>query len=224
MNLHNKLQELRKKKGYSQEELACRIGISRQTVGKWECGQAMPEVSGLNALSDLYGIPIDRIVKEDDTCNITITDRVGGELDRIIDFLIRAKKCTYAGRGTETLPSRPASHDFEYKEKELLYYDTYIGGECFSGEEAVWKSAVPVWSMNYTGRVLGEAFCGDFLKEVLFNAREDMPYRGPVIYRKGEYSYHCKVQGEFVWFQGYEEIFYGNQRIYECHFHGGSIR
>lgn len=51
----------------------------------------------------------------------------------------------------------------------------------------------------------------------------DLPFRGPVIYTKGDYHYHCKVDGEFVWFQGYEEIFYMDEKIYECYFHGGTI-
>ena len=49
-------------------------------------------------------------------------------------------------------------------------------------------------------------------------------FRGPKIYTKGDYHYHCKVDGEFVWFQEYEEIFYMDEKIYECYFHGGTIR
>ena len=53
---------------------------------------------------------------------------------------------------------------------------------------------------------------------------EDKPYRGPAFYQNGEYSYHCKTDGEFVWFQGYEEIFYEKEKIYECYFHGGIVK
>ena len=70
MNLEEKLQMLRKKNGYSQEQLADKIGIARQTVSKWENGQAIPELNGLILLSELYGVTIDRIVKDDDECNI----------------------------------------------------------------------------------------------------------------------------------------------------------
>lgn len=52
----------------------------------------------------------------------------------------------------------------------------------------------------------------------------ELPFRGPEIYAKGDYHYHCKIDGEFVWFQGYEEIFYIDEKIYECHFHGRAIR
>ena len=50
---------------------------------------------------------------------------------RIIGFLIRAKKATYAGKGAETASSRPASHDLVYKEDDLMYLDTYLGGGKF---------------------------------------------------------------------------------------------
>ena len=45
MDLQEKLQLLRKKNGYSQEQLADKIGIARQTVSKWENGQAIPELN-----------------------------------------------------------------------------------------------------------------------------------------------------------------------------------
>ena len=154
-------------------------------------------------------------------------DRTGGAgikwLDQIA-FLIRAKHNTYAGKGHEVKASRVASHDYAYEEKEYSYYDTYLGGEQFAGEEAVWYSGEPVWSMNYVGRVLGEHFDIKFLREVLYHVPEGKPFRGPEIYTKGDYHYHCKVEGGFVWYQGYEEIFYLDEKVYECYFHGGVIR
>ena len=58
----------------------------------------------------------------------------------IIDFLITAKKNTYAGKGAETTSSRVKSHDLVYSEDNMMYYDTYLGGEKFAGEEALWIS------------------------------------------------------------------------------------
>lgn len=60
--------------------------------------------------------------------------------------------------------------------------------------------------MNYTGRVIGDNFNNGFLKEVLLQVTEKFPYRGSQMYTKGDY--HCKVDVEFVWFQGYEDIFF----------------
>ena len=225
MELKDKLQLLRKQNGYSQEQLADKIGIARQTISKWENGQAVPELNGLILLSELYGVTIDRMVKENDECNIPLCSSVRVDIQKLIAFLLTAKKNTYAAKDNQTSSSRLNSHDFCYKDNSgYSYLDTYLGGECFAGEEAVWLHEQPVWSMNYAGRVVGENFSGDFLKEVLMAVPEELPFRGPEIYTKGDYSYHCKVDGEFIWFQGYEEIFYLDKKIYECHFHGGIVR
>lgn len=120
----------------------------------------------------------------------------------VIDFLIKAKRATYAGKGAETSSSRIESHDLIYRDGEMTYYDTYLGGERFAGEEALWIADKPYWAMNYIGRVTGENFSGDFLKAALLQVPFEMPYRGPVAYSDGDYSYECSVQGGFDWFQG----------------------
>lgn len=225
MELKDKLQLLRKQNGYSQEQLADELGIARQTISKWENGQAVPELGGLILLSDLYGVTIDRIVKDDDACNVALRTNTDKDIHKIIEFLLTAKRNTYASSDNKTVSCRTNSHDFCYQDNTgYQYYDTYLGGEWFSGEEGVWLYDNPVWSMNYAGRVIGENFSGDFLKEVLKEVPVDLPFRGPKIYTKGDYHYHCNVAGKFVWFQGYEEIFYRDEKIYECYFHGGDIR
>ena len=142
----------------------------------------------------------------------------------IVSFLIRAKQATYAGKGAETASSRIASHDLIYREDPLMYYDTYLGGDRFAGEEALWIADVPYWSMNYIGRVTGNPFSGDFLKEALLHVPEDMPYRGPEKYVNGDYCYSCSAEGDFDWFHGKETICYRGNQIYECRFHGGLIK
>lgn len=224
MKLQEKLQMLRKKNGYSQEQLADKLGIARQTIGKWENGQAIPELSGLIALSNLYGVSIDRLVKEDDECNKALCQKGDIDIEKLIEFLLEAKKQTFAGTGTKVPSSRKASSDYEYEKDGLFYYDTYLGSEKFVGEEAAWQNGEPVWSMNYIGRILGDHYSGEFLSDALLRGTKELPYRGPVMYQKGDYTYHCKIDGEFIWFQGYEEIFYQNEKIYECYFHGGTIK
>ena len=224
MMLQEKLQMLRRKNGYSQEQLADKLCVSRQTIGKWEGGQAIPELYNMIQISELYGVSIDRIVKDDEECNICLQSPADIDIEEAIHFLIRAKQSSYAGHGAETKSSRLASHDLKYEEGNYLYYDTYLGSQNFSGEEAIWLNENPIWSMNYSGRVLGENFSGDFLKEALHHVPYEIPYRGPAIYQKGDYSYHCKVDGEFVWYYGYEEIFYLDKKIYECNFHGGVVK
>lgn len=142
----------------------------------------------------------------------------------VIDFLIKAKRATYAGKGAETSSSRIESHDLIYRDGEMTYYDTYLGGEKFAGEEALWIADKPYWAMNYIGRVTGENFSGDFLKAALLQVPFEMPYRGPVAYSDRDYSYECSVQGGFDWFQGKETICFKGYEIYECFFHGGTIK
>ena len=92
MELKDKLQLLRKQNGYSQEQLADKIGIARQTISKWETGQAVPELNGLIQLSNLYGVTIDRMVKENDECNISLCRNVNVDIQKLVSFLLLAKK------------------------------------------------------------------------------------------------------------------------------------
>ena len=143
---------------------------------------------------------------------------------KVIEFLINAKKDTYAGHGAETGSSRPSSHDLHYSEGDLMYIDTYLGSHQFAGEEALWGKDIPIWAMNYVGRVVADGFDGDFLKEALSLVPIDMPYRGPAAHSNGEFLYRCSVHGDFDWFNGYEEIIKKGDKVYECFFHGGSIK
>jgi len=142
----------------------------------------------------------------------------------IVEFLCKAKRATYAGKSGEVISSKPNSHDLQYMEEDLKYIDTYLGGEKFTGEEALWRDNVPLWSMNYMGRVTGEGFSGDFLKQALLLVPEEYPFRGPLIYENGEFKYQCHINGDFEWFSGQEEIFRNGVKVYECIFHGGCVK
>lgn len=65
MTIEERIQDLRKCKGLSQEQLADILGVSRQAVSKWESGQSMPEVEKLIAISELFGVSVDYILKGD---------------------------------------------------------------------------------------------------------------------------------------------------------------
>ena len=104
-----------------------------------------------------------------------------------------------------------------------MYYDTYLSSGKFAGEEALWISNAPYWSMNYIGRVTGDNFSGDFLKEALLRVPEDKPFRGPEEYINEDYKYTCQIDGDYTWFNGLEKIYYKESMIYECLFHGGLI-
>ena len=55
---------LRKLKGFSQEEIAEKIDISRQAYGKWESGETIPDIEKCALLAEVYGITIDSLIRE----------------------------------------------------------------------------------------------------------------------------------------------------------------
>jgi transcriptional regulator with XRE-family HTH domain len=69
MKFYEKLQKLRKEKGMSQENLAELLNVSRQAISKWESGQSYPEMEKLIALSDLFGVTLDSLVKDNNIQN-----------------------------------------------------------------------------------------------------------------------------------------------------------
>ena len=65
MTMGDKLTELRRRAGWSQEELSERLDVSRQSVSKWEGGQAVPTVDKLLELSRLFGVSTDYLLKDE---------------------------------------------------------------------------------------------------------------------------------------------------------------
>lgn len=224
MIFSEKLLILRKSKGLTQEELAEYLSVSRQAIAKWESGQVYPDISNLIQISSFYKVTIDYLVKDNEPCIVT-PNHTSVPIDSdFISFLVKAKCHTYAAKGAECSPSRPNSRDLRYEDGNYLYLDTYLGGECFSGEEAVWKNGIPMYAMNYCGRVTSNFFSGDFLKTALLAVPENKPFRGPSYFQENDYIYSCKVCGDVEWFQGYEEILYLDSQVYECYFHGGIVK
>lgn len=66
--LGNKLFELRKKSGISQEEFADKLNVSRQAVSKWERGEALPDTDNLISIAKLYNVSLDELVGHTPTC------------------------------------------------------------------------------------------------------------------------------------------------------------
>ena len=65
MKLADKLFELRKEKGWSQEKLAEQINVSRQSISKWESGQALPELEKVVELSKIFQVTTDYLLLEE---------------------------------------------------------------------------------------------------------------------------------------------------------------
>lgn len=143
----------------------------------------------------------------------------------IIEFICEAKKSVYTStKQYLSSPLTPNSNDLLYKDRELLYINSRLGSESFSGQETVWKNELPVWSLVYFGRSTSHNLSWDFLKEALALASPTSPYRGPGEHSNKDYSYKSSSSGDFTWFQGEEFMFYKNKKVYECIFSGGIIK
>lgn len=70
MKFHEKLLELRRRRGLSQEELGMELQVSRQTISKWETGQSYPDFERLVLLSDFFALSLDELVRDIDVQDV----------------------------------------------------------------------------------------------------------------------------------------------------------
>ena len=68
---------LRKHYQYTQEEIAQQVGVSRQSVAKWESGESLPDIDSCMALAKIYNVTIDNLINhdEDDAGIVTVGER-----------------------------------------------------------------------------------------------------------------------------------------------------
>ena len=92
MNFNEKLIELRKSKGLSQDELGQRIGVSRQTISKWELAQSYPDFQRLVLLSDYFGLSLDALVKDIDVQDVREQNQSEKQIGAVYDDIQKAKK------------------------------------------------------------------------------------------------------------------------------------
>lgn len=128
MELNEKLQELRKNKGLTQEELAAALYVSRTAVSKWESGRGLPSIDSLKEISAFFDVSIDELLSADkalslaeqenkasqrsfcdlllgisDLCAILLIllplyPRVEGKTVYAVDFLTYARTAAFSGR------------------------------------------------------------------------------------------------------------------------------
>ena len=127
MELNEKLQELRKNKGLTQEELAAALYVSRTAVSKWESGRGLPSIDSLKQISAFFDVSIDDLLSADkalslaeqenkasqrsfcdlllgisDLCAILLillplSPRVDGKTVSAVDFLTYARTAAFSG-------------------------------------------------------------------------------------------------------------------------------
>lgn len=110
MRFCDKLLQLRREKGFSQEQLADLLNVSRQSVSKWEAGGTMPELEKIKALSDLFGVSVDYLVRD----NIVEPERTKAGAEASDDAAIMEQ----LGEIKRYMKKHAV---YEYKSKTLLF-------------------------------------------------------------------------------------------------------
>ncbi|MFW6282433.1 MAG: DUF5680 domain-containing protein [Minisyncoccales bacterium] len=142
------------------------------------------------------------------------------------EFLIKAKKETYANIKSKKKKLKDKSKELTFSEKDFIYRDRYFGGNPFSGEEVIFKKKTPIWIMNYYGKAdskISSIKIYNFLKKALSNINEEIPFRGPKKFNSEKWKYINKLKGTINFFQGKELIYFKNKLVYICYYHGGLL-
>ena len=88
MNLGNKIMTLRKKNNLSQEDLAEKVGVTRQTISKWELEETTPDINQAKKLSMIFNVSLDELVNNDVNSilieKVSNTERLAGIIIKIL--------------------------------------------------------------------------------------------------------------------------------------------
>ena len=86
MEIGNKIMQLRKKSGLSQEKLAEEIGVARQTISKWELGETYPDLKQAKELSKIFNVSLDELTDND--IKDILVEKLAGLILKLIKFMI----------------------------------------------------------------------------------------------------------------------------------------
>lgn len=90
MEFNEKLQEFRKQKGFTQEELAEILNVSRTAVSKWESGRGYPNIESLKSIAKFFGVTVDDLLSGEELLTIAEEDNIQKEkyfLDLVFGLL-----------------------------------------------------------------------------------------------------------------------------------------
>jgi hypothetical protein len=150
-------------------------------------------------------------------------------MDGLEAFIIRAKAKTYVGNGAARPPCRAGAHDIGVEQGSWAYLDSYFGGTDFLGQEVVWHAGVPVWAMNYYGRVqrpdrIDAATAGHVIKQALSALYSEGRFLGGFAISIGPHTYIDQSDGDVGSFSGHEVIEMEREAVYRLDYHGGMIK
>jgi hypothetical protein len=143
-------------------------------------------------------------------------------------FLIETKKAGYgAGNSKAWIKEKDGSTTIPFESGDWRMHDNFFGGEPWGGREIVFFKGKPVWLMVMYGSV--DPSFDDFkaiytfLQKSLRNQPEDLPLRGPKIFKEGNFVYKNKTEGILENFIGKEVILKNNKQIYKTNYAGGLV-
>lgn len=134
--IHVNLQTLRKLHKYTQEEVAERIGVSRQAVAKWENGDTLPDIANCKALAALYDITLDNLVNAGDDSSAPLIPPKGKHVFGTVSV---------GERGQIVIPKK-AREVFQIKPGDslMLLGDEALGGIAMLKTELFLQSIEPL--------------------------------------------------------------------------------
>ena len=92
MDFNDKLLTLRKGKDLTQEQLAERLDVSRQSVSKWESGQAVPELDKIIALSNIFDVTTDYLLKPSEIDELSVKTQILEQQQKALEYTIQKKE------------------------------------------------------------------------------------------------------------------------------------
>ncbi|MDO8620671.1 MAG: DUF5680 domain-containing protein [Candidatus Levybacteria bacterium] len=143
-------------------------------------------------------------------------------------FLIDPENAGYeTGDSKKWIKEKDGSTTIPFESGDWRMHDNFFGGEPWGGREVVFYKGKPAWIMVMYGSV--DSSFNDFetvykfLQKALRNQPEDLPLRGPKVFREGNFVYKNKTEGDLENFIGKEEIYKDKKRIYRMNYSGGLV-
>ena len=146
-----RLAELRRAKGYSQESLAHELGLSRQAVSKWERAESSPDTENLIALAKLYGVSLDGLLRVDDAVEDDIAfENASRAQDRAVRELEREHEEEQAAQAaTEAAEERRRSQEATAQAVEAATQASAAAAQ--AAQAAAQASAQTTWTVGTAG-------------------------------------------------------------------------
>ena len=128
MRLGESLAQARKKAGLTQEAVAEKLGVSRQTISKWETDETLPDIRQSKKLADLYQVTLDELVAFD----FEVQDRVSDEVVEKVDWTaVWAQKYPILARYPQEMDTTPYAEALRALLAQLQREQGYSEEDCF---------------------------------------------------------------------------------------------